>query len=83
MITLFGEEDDRKAWEKEWVGMPEFIQEDLTSQRKIVVHFRNEDDVQEFANIIGQKITLKQPSLWYPEMPVRRYAHLRYVCHEQ
>jgi len=66
-------------WQREWVGMPEFHQEDLTSKRKIVVHFRNEEDVKAFAELIGQQITPKQPSLWYPAMPPRRYAHLRYV----
>ena len=59
--------------------MPGFIQDDLTSYRKIVVHFRNRDDVNRFAKLIGQKITPKQPSLWYPELEIRRYAHKLYI----
>lgn len=66
-------------WQDEWKEMPEFHQEDLTSQRKIVVHFRNNEDVQKFEELMNQKITLKQKSIWYPYMPLRRYAHLRYV----
>jgi len=38
---------------------------DLTSFRKIVVHFKNNDDVDKFSKLIGQKITPKQPSLWW------------------
>lgn len=74
-IGLFEEND----WSKEWKNMPEFIQEDLTSYRKIVVHFRNKEDINCFSKLIGQKITEKQPSLWFPEMKPRRYGHLRWV----
>ena len=74
---LFEEVDEH--WTKEWQDMPEFIQEDLTSFRKIVVHFKNNDDVDKFSKLIGQKITPKQPSLWYPEVEPRRYANKKYV----
>ena len=72
-------EDKREIWEKEWVGMPEFVQEDLTSHRKIVIHFRNDEDVLAFQELIGQKLTPKQKSTWVPAMPIRRYANKRYV----
>ena len=65
-------------WKNEWQDMPEFEMEDLTSFRKIVVHFRNQEDIDKFAELIGQKIT-KAPSLWYPEWEKRRYADKRYV----
>ena len=65
-------------WKKEWQGMPEFEMEDLSSFRKIVVHFRNQEDIDKFAELIGQKIT-KAPSIWYPEWEKRRYADKRYV----
>ena len=66
-----------KNWEEEWLDMPEFEMEDLSSFRKIVVHFRNQEDIDKFAELIGQKIT-KAPSLWYPEWEKRRYADKRY-----
>ena len=65
-------------WKNEWQDMPEFEMEDLSSFRKIVVHFRNQEDIDKFAELIGQKIT-KAPSLWYPEWKKRRYADKRYV----
>ena len=65
-------------WKDEWQGMPEFEMEDLSSFRKIIVHFRNQEDIDKFAELIGQKIT-KAPSLWYPEWKKRRYADKRYV----
>ena len=65
-------------WKDEWQDMPEFEMEDLSSFRKIVVHFRNQEDIDKFAELIGQKIT-KAPSIWYPEWKKRRYADKRYV----
>ena len=78
--TLF--DDFENDWQKEWKDMPEFIQEDLTSHRKIVIHFRNDEDVKKFSELIKQKITPKQPSLWFPQMLPRKYAHLVYVNEE-
>jgi hypothetical protein len=45
---------------------------------KIVVHFRNQKDIDKFAKLIGQKIT-KAPSLWYPKWKKRRYADKQYI----
>ena len=65
-------------WKDEWQDMPEFEMEDLSSFRKIIVHFRNQEDIDKSAELIGQKIT-KAPSIWYPEWKKRRYADKRYV----
>jgi len=62
---------DNEEWKKEWQDMPEFEMEDLS-------HFRNQEDIDKFAELIGQKIT-KAPSIWYPEWKKRRYADKRYV----
>jgi len=44
--TLF---DQKEAWQDEWDSMPEFIQEDLMAFRDIVIHFRDEIDIFDFA----------------------------------
>jgi hypothetical protein len=77
MKDLFGYESF--DWQKEWQGMPEFLQEDLMPFRAINVRFRNEEDVQEFAKLLGQVITPKQKALWFPFAEFRRASHLRYV----
>lgn len=50
-----------------WQGMPAFEQEDLTSFRSIHLHFKTQEDIDTFAELIGQKIGEKTRSLWYPE----------------
>ena len=77
MTDLFGYEEF--DWRKEWRGMPEFFQEDLTPYRVLNLRFRNEEDVQEFAKLVEQVITPKQKALWFPYAEFRRASHLRYV----
>lgn len=73
---LFKEEND---WQKEWKDMPEFEMDDLRSYRKIVVHFRNHEDVKAFAELIGQKIRPKEPSIWFPAREIRIHKDKRYI----
>jgi hypothetical protein len=79
---LLGEPDNRKEWEKEWVGMPSFSKDSIESYKKIIVHFRNDEDIQKFSELIGQKLNNKSKSCWYPEMPHRKRSHLRYILDE-
>jgi tRNA U34 2-thiouridine synthase MnmA/TrmU len=55
-----------------WQGMPEFHQEKKEPHAKIIFRFENEEDLQEFAETIGQKLTSKTKSSWYPFKPHRR-----------
>jgi hypothetical protein len=61
-----------------WQGMPEFAQGDKTALQSIHVHFENKDAVDAFAELIGQKLTDRTRSIWYPEIKIERYADKRY-----
>ena len=50
-----------------WQGMPEFEQEDQGAWQTIKVHFASEDDRGEFSHLIGQPLTDKTKSIWYPK----------------
>ena len=56
-------------WKEEWKGMPEFVQEKKEPYSKIIVRFETEEDLQEFASLIGQKLTSKTKSIWHPFKP--------------
>lgn len=56
-------------WENEWKDMPEFVQEKKEPYSKIIVRFDTEEDLQEFANLIGQRLTNKTKSIWHPFKP--------------
>jgi len=54
----------------EWVGMPEFTQEDKTAFRTVKIHFTCQEDVDAFARLLDQKITENTKFLWFP--PIER-----------
>jgi hypothetical protein len=54
--------------EDHWNGMPEYKSEDVSANRTILVHFYNDEDVQKFAQLVGQQITDKTKYIYYPEV---------------
>jgi hypothetical protein len=50
----------------EWVGMPEFVQEEKQPYKTLIIRFESESDYQDFAKLIGQKLTPKTKSIWHP-----------------
>ena len=63
----------------EWSGMPEFDQKDKTAFRSLTVHFNDQGAVDDFAELVAQKITPQTRFLWFPEIVIERYADNRYV----
>lgn len=52
----------------EWDGMPEFVQPKKGEFAKVILRFRTEEDLNTFAELVGQKMTPKTKSMWYPEL---------------
>lgn len=70
------------AAEAEWNGMPEYGNRDETSKQRIVVHFATDKDVQDFGNLIGQSLTEKTRSIWFPPAEIGRTADKEFVDDE-
>lgn len=52
--------------EEHWVGMPEFIQKRKEPYAKIIVRVENQEDLDALASALGQKLTRKTKSAWFP-----------------
>jgi len=65
-----------------WTGMPEFEQPDARAFRSLPVHFNSQEDLDRFCEVTGLKVTPQTRYLWYPEVPVERYADKRYVTEQ-
>lgn len=50
----------------EWFDMPEFVQQKQEPYSKIIIRFETEDDLNDFAKLINQKLTKKTKSIWHP-----------------
>lgn len=61
--TLF---DIDEKWKEEWKDMPEFVQEKQTCYAQIIFRFSCEEDLKKFSDLIGQKLTKKTKSAWFP-----------------
>lgn len=68
MIDLFNTEKNCELnnIDAEWVGMPEFVQEKQEPFAKIIFRFETQKDLDDFAKLIGQKLTPKTKSAWFP-----------------
>jgi len=65
-------------WRDEWKDMTEFIQNKQEPYAKIVFRFDNEKDLQDFAKLIGQKLTNKTKSSWHPFKPHRGQLNFKW-----
>lgn len=59
---------------EEWVGMPEYVNEDKMPHRSIIVHFANGESVEQFLKLVGQTISEKTKFIWYPQAEIERTA---------
>ena len=75
-LTLFEAPPD---WEEHWQGMPEYSQEDLSQFKTLIVHFASQEDMAAFAKLVGQRITFRTQSLWYPAAQIGSFAGKAYV----
>jgi hypothetical protein len=73
-IKVLGDIDPKD----EWTGMPEFNQNDLTPHRQIIISLASDEDVLAFSELIGQNITDKTKSLWFPKMENEKAYDKRY-----
>lgn len=67
---------------EEWSGMPEFSQERQKPFSEIKIRFETEQDLQEFAELIGQKLTPKTKSIWHPALERGKHSGKRWVDEE-
>ena len=63
---------------EEWVGMPEFEQNDAMPLRSIIVHFEAQTFVNDFAERMGQSLTDKTKYIYHPKQIKNDLKDLRY-----
>ena len=73
---LFEELDD--SWEKEWVSMPECVNENLLPKYQIIINFECSADIKEFSELISQNLYETTKSVWYPKADLAIVRDRRY-----
>lgn len=68
IFMILDEDDNTTAYD--WDDMPEFVQEDKNAYEEVTVRFRNKEDLEEFAKLVGQLNIVpkkkRKKSIWYP-----------------
>ena len=80
LLTLDEENTDNivNDIDEEWVNMPEYEQEDEKPYRTLYVHFRKEEDVRDFFQILHQSFTNKTKSIWHPKLIQKDNKSIKY-----
>lgn len=78
-LRLFDVDRQKSVAEKEWKGMPEYRIGHHKPVRTIKINFETEEDVQEFSQLIGQKIFPNRENYWFPAWHESLYSDLVYV----
>ena len=71
-----------RDWNEHWVDMPEYVQEKEEPYQKIIIRFRNEEDVKTFAKLIEQTIHKTTASLWFPKLEWKNSKDRKYIRYE-
>ena len=75
------EVDPENDWKQEWLNMPEFENQDCSPVKSIKVSFASEEDIQKFAELIGQTVTMKTRTVWYPK--AKKLVDVREVYYDK
>ena len=60
--------DEHLAWKEHWVGMPEYVSNDITPYKTLMVHFKSPEDYRTFENLVEQTLTDRTKFIWYPKV---------------
>jgi hypothetical protein len=63
--------------------MPEFEQDDLRPVKRLTVSFLTVDDVERFAQLVGQKITMQTDGIYFPPIPQGKRQGIAYVSEDE
>jgi len=68
-----------QRWRDEWKGMPEFVQRNLKPWKQLIINFSCEEDMDQFASLVEQRITPTTQSIWYPIQKAIDASKMRYI----
>jgi ParB-like nuclease domain len=66
-----------------WQSMPSFHQDDKLGFHHLVVHFKDQAAIDDFAKMVNKPVSTATKYLWFPEIEIDRYADKRIKSSER
>lgn len=84
LSEFFNEDEEElsveEAWKLHWIDMPEYQNTDNGKVKKqLIVNFRNEEDIQSFAKILGVYVGPKTKSIYFPLEDKEQNGLMRWI----
>ena len=76
---LFEEEN---FWEKEWKDMPSFSMTPEVPLHSIRLHFKTEEDMRDFSELISQDVKKSKENYWFPKLNRSAFSNKKYYTDE-
>ena len=67
------------GWRDHWKGMPEYESEIKSNFKQVLVSFKTEEDYKAFQKVIGQELTPKTKSIFFPKKENAQMSLLRWL----
>ena len=78
LFVLTGQEEEQTPYE--WDGMPEYVQDEKEAYHIMKVRFRNDEDIAEFAKLVGQPhINIKTKAIWHPQLDKEKTSLMQWI----
>jgi hypothetical protein len=71
-------DDIEDIYQSEWKGMPEFNMTPEVPILTIKLNFKTKEDIENFSELIGQKITFNTENYWYPKLNRKAFSEKKY-----
>jgi len=81
MSTLFPDMED--FWEKEWKDMPSFSMKPEKPIHTIKLHFKTEEDMIRFSELIKQEVKKSKENYWFPKLNRSAFSDKKYYTKDE
>lgn len=69
----------QEFYDEHWQNMPSYNQPDNGAYRQLLINFEDEAAVKRFEELVGQSLTKKTKSIWFPKREQNNVSDLFWI----
>ena len=75
--------DEDNFWRKEWKDMPSFSMKPEVPLHTIKLHFKTEEDMIAFSELIEQDVKKSKENYWFPKLNRSAFSDKKYYTKDE